>query len=302
MRVDGRIDIAFAGIFYGLVTVGASLLSKVGLSTLDISFFFLTISIIPLAPFVLQRNFARRVLSSSGFLVTYSIVNTLILITQFGSISLGLAPAVVALLLYSQPVWTVLLGRIIFHERIDLIRITVIAIALTGIVLVTDPLTAISSAGTNKFFAEILALLGGVFLSLWIILGKKGRTSNFKSPVELTFAVRATSCIPIGLISFGSLLFQKGLFLDNIGAVYSNIWGIILFAIFAGTIPDFLFYLGIERVQSLQAGIILLLEPVSAAVLSSIVLLNSLTVLQIGGGALILASNYLVIFDAKNRA
>src|SRR5487761_1506566 len=301
MKIDGRISIASAGVLYGGLTVDASLLAKGGLSTLDISFFFLVISIIPLAPFVLKRNILQKMLTSSKFLGTYALVNTFILLSQFGSLSLGLAPAVVALLLYTQPMWTVIFGKALFKEKIDRVRIAVIVIALLGIVLVTDPFSALpqSSGGSTTLVAELLAVFGGVFLSLWIILGRKGRLDNFKDPVELTFAVRSATCIPIGAISFCALLFGKGLFLGNLHAIYSNLWLLVVFSIFAGTAPDFLFYLGVEKVQSLQAGVILLLEPISSAVISAVLMLSSLTVLQILGGALILVSNYLVIRDSR---
>lgn len=305
MKVDGRIAIACAGVLYGGVTVDASLLAKGGLSTLDISFFFLVISIIPLAPFVAGRDIFRKILSSSRFLAAYALVNTFILLSQFGSISLGLSPAIVALLLYTQPVWTVIFGRAIFKEKIEVARILVIVVALIGIVLITDPFSAQHpslSSGSNALFAELLALFGGVFLSLWIILGKKGRLENFKDPVELTFAVRSVSCLPIGGISFFAFVFGKGLFLGSPGSIYSNLWLLIVFAIFAGTIPDFLFYTGVEKVQPLQAGVILLLEPVSTAVLSAVLLIFSLSTLQILGGALILVSNYLVLRESRSTA
>ncbi|MDG6994927.1 MAG: EamA family transporter [Nitrososphaerota archaeon] len=50
-----------------------------------------------------------------------------------------------------------------------------------------------------------------------------------------------------------------------------------------------------NTVQSVQAGVILLLEPVSAAVLSALLLISNLGIFQLIGGALILLSNYFVI-------
>ena len=140
--------------------------------------------------------------------------------------------------------------------------------------------------------------MGGIFLSLWIILGKKGRLGNIENPLELTFAVRASSSLPIGAISICSLFLGGGLFLSNIPALYSNLWLLIVFSIVAGILPDWLFYLGVDRVQSVNAGIILLLEPVSSAVLSALLMIASLSWLQLLGGAMILFSNYLVLRDS----
>jgi len=54
------------------------------------------------------------------------------------------------------------------------------------------------------------------------------------------------------------------------------------FALVAGKIPDFLFCSGIEKVQALQAGVILLLEPISAVILSVVLLIATPSLVQAG--------------------
>ncbi len=296
MKSDGRILIASAGFLYGAITVGASLLSKTGLSAFDISFFFLSLSLIPLAPFVLRRGFLLRMRDSWRYLSAYSLANTGLVLLQFESLKLGLAPAVSALLLYTQPIWTIIFGKIFFAEKVDRTRIGVVALALTGVFLITDPITIFHGFGSNMntFYGYIAALTGAVFLSLWIIMGKKGRLDVFQKPVELVFAVRGSTLILVSVVSLATLTTGAHVFLANPDAIFHNILPLFAFAIIAGTIPDFLFYSGIEKVQALQAGVILLLEPVSAAILSAVLLIATPSLVQAAGGALILFSNYLV--------
>src|SRR5579875_2043581 len=138
---EGIILITFAGVLYGFVTVGASILSSHGLSMLDISFFFLFLSLFPLAPFAARKGSLFFQFSSNWrYLTFYSLVNTCLLLSQLGSIALGLPPATVALLLYTQPAWTVIFGRVFFQERINGTRIIIIILALVGAFLVTDPI------------------------------------------------------------------------------------------------------------------------------------------------------------------
>ena len=304
MKERGIALIASSGILYGLVTVGGSLLSKIGFSVFDISFFFLFFSVPFLAPFAIKKDpkIFSKMKTNWKYLFTYSMVNLFILFTQFGSLSLGLPPPTAALLLYTQPIWTIIFGRAFFKETITALRVGIIALALVGVFLVTNPLSLFSqtvhSSNSNTSVAEILALVGGVFLSLWIILGKKGRVEQLKEPVSLTFAVRTFSVIPIGIVSFGAYFFRAGLFLGP--KVYSSdIVYLVLFAIFAGALPDYLFYRGVEKVLAIQAGVILLLEPVSSAVISVALGITILSWLQIVGGALILFSNYLVIRESS---
>ncbi|MHB8566261.1 MAG: DMT family transporter [Nitrososphaerales archaeon] len=297
-KKDGRAFIASAGILYGTVTVGASLLTKNGLTALEISFFFLFLSILPLGLVVAltREGFLGRVRSSSRYLALYAGANTFLVLSQFSSISLGLSPAITALLLYTQPVWTVIFGRIFFNDTIDRSRIGVILLALAGIALITNPVLPTGGPLNVKVIvSEGLALTGGIFLAIWIILGKKGRLGAFKDPLELTLAVRGSTLIPIALISISSITFYPTLFLSNPGIIWSNLLWLFAFSIIAGIVPDFLFYAGIEKVAALQAGVILLLEPISAAVISAILMISGLGVMQVAGGILILLSNYFAI-------
>lgn len=311
MKNSGSIlSIASSGMLAGLITVGGSVLSRYGFSVLDISFFFIFYSILVLAPFALKTDsrIFSKMRASWKYLLAYATVNLLILLTQFGSLALGLSPPTVALLLYTQPVWTIIFGRFVFKEKITLTRLGIIALALFGILLVTNPFSLFSQSRPNSIvgsqhveeipFAEILALLGGIFLSLWLILGKKGRTDQLREPISLTFAVRTFSIIPIGLVSLAAYVFRTGFFLSapqdfSFGVIY-----LVLFAIFAGAIPDYLFYRGVEKVLVIQAGVILLIEPISSAIISAVFKISVLSWLQLLGGALILLSNYLVISES----
>ncbi|MDG6997638.1 MAG: EamA family transporter [Nitrososphaerota archaeon] len=297
MRHSGQIEIASAGVFYGTVTVGASLLSRNGVSVLAISFYFLAFSLIILAPFALKKGFSNRVRSASKFLLAYGLIGAFLVLSQFVSLSLGVSPAITALLLYTQPVWTVLFGRLFFSEKIDFPRIGVITLALAGALLISNPFsqTARSNLQGTVLTGEIVALLGGVFLSGWIILGKKARMGNFRDPAELTFAARGSTLVYIAAISGAAILLGRGSLFAGASISYVNLTYLFIFSIVAGVLPDYLFYRGIEKVGPVQAGVILLLEPVSASVLSAFLLISNTGIFQLVGGALILLSNYLVI-------
>ena len=212
MRHAGQLEIASAGVLYGTITVGASLLSKNGVPVLAISFFFLVFSLVVLAPFALKKGFSGRIKRAFRFLSAYGAIGAFLVLSQFTSLSLGVSPPITALLLYTQPIWTVLFGRLFFSERIDISRAGVIILALVGALFVSDPFS--QSAQINLqgslLVGEIIALLGGVFLSGWIILGKQARSSNFVDPSELTFAARASVFVYISIICISALLLGQG--------------------------------------------------------------------------------------------
>jgi DME family drug/metabolite transporter len=296
MGEHGRLLIASAGLVYGTIAVGGSLLTKAGLSAFDISFFYLLISVLPLLPFALTSHLFARMVKSWKYLSLYSLTNTGLVLLQFESLKLGLPPGISALLLYTQPVWTVIFGRVFFSESVTRSRAGIIALALVGVILIADPTSFFRDMGskTNNIPGELAALIGAVFLSLWIILGKKGKLEVFQKPEELVFAVRASTFVSVALICVTTLAAGDRVFFGDPSAISRTLVPLIIFAIGAGTIPDFLFYSGIQNVEALQAGVILLLEPISAVILSVALMISTPSVVQVVGGALILLSNYFV--------
>lgn len=286
--------IATAGLLYGGITVWGSLLLKEGFSTFDISFLFLSLSLIPIIPFVLSKNFLLKIVRSSRYLLAYSLANSGLVLLQFESLSLGLSPAVSALLLYTQPIWTVLLGRAFFSEKVDRRRVVVVVLALLGAFLISNPTAMFGKSSGFNLYGDIAALSGAVFLSIWIILGKKGRLDVFHRPVELVFAVRGSTLLVVSAVSFATLASGEHLFFSNPALIFRSFIPLVGFAIVTGTLPDFLFYSGIAKVETLRAGVILLLEPISSAILSVVLLISVPNLIQVIGGALILLSNYFV--------
>ncbi|MDG6994928.1 MAG: EamA family transporter [Nitrososphaerota archaeon] len=183
MRRAGQLEIASAGVLYGTITVGASLLSKNGVPVLAISFFFLAFSLVVLAPFALKKGFSGRIKNALRFLSVYGAIGAFLVLSQFTSLSLGVSPAITALLLYTQPIWTVMFGRLFFSERIDISRAAVVILALAGAFFVSDPFSQSAQINLHgpRLIGEIIAFLGGVFLSGWIILGRRARSTDFGS-------------------------------------------------------------------------------------------------------------------------
>jgi len=106
--------------------------------------------------------------------------------------------------------------------------------------------------------------------------------------------VRSSTLIFVLLAAMLSIpILGRSGFLSNSSVLNAgSFFWLFVFAMVAGLLPDFLFYAGIDRVKPLQAGVILLLEPVSSAIISVALSISSLGSVQIGGAALILLSNY----------
>lgn len=155
-------------------------------------------------------------------------------------------------------------GRFAFREMITYARAGIVALALFGVLLITNPFSFLnlsksvssigSVSGSQIPLAEVLAFIGGIFLSLWVILGKKGRVEQLKEPISLTFAVRTFTIIPIGIVSSLAYALRTRLFLAQTQDFGFVVIYLVLFAIFAGAVPDYLFYRGVEKLPVVQRG------------------------------------------------
>jgi len=286
-----------AAILYGTITVGGQFFANLGLSLYEISFyamFFISLILLPIVLIKRQYLIKKEMFL---FFIIYGLIGALLELTQFGGIVLGVPVAIVALLLYSQPIWTTIFGKLMLREKITSIKIIAVALALAGVIVLLKPWN-IESVG--PIAGIISALLGGLFLSLWVIYGRKSGISN-QHYITTIFGYTALSSAWILLIwPIANLFIHEPNIIRLSVNLPSQYWlYFLIFALISGVIPHSFFFRGTQKVHASIAGIILLLEPVSAIILAMILFAQPIGFNVLFGGALILFSNYLVL--SKNK-
>ncbi len=201
--------------------------------------------------------------------------------------------AIVALLIYTQPIWTTFFGKIFLNEIITKMKIKAVLIALIGIFFLLSPWN-IGSIGSPQ--GLVSSLLAGVFLSLWVIFARKTGINRdyYISTISVYSFFSFLWLIFIWPIVY---LFYQEDFLMRLSYNFPlEYWFyFILFSIIVAFFPNSLFYKGIENVEASKAGLILLIEPVVASIVAIVAFSQYLNSGIIIGGGLILLSNYLVI-------
>jgi drug/metabolite transporter (DMT)-like permease len=285
--------IAIAGILFGTITVSSQLLTNLGLSLYEISIYTTIFAVLLLTPVVLIKReylFKRKDIK---FFVIYGLIQAFLQIFQMGGVALGAPVAIVAFLLYTQPVYTSIFGKFMLSEKISKRKLLAIIIAIVGLLVLLKPWD-IGTVGSTLGIA--FGLLGGIFLSLWVTYGRKSGL-NKKHPITSSFGMFSFSLVWL-------LLFAPFLFLTNniviikFAAYPLEYWIyflIISFIMFV--LPANIFYKGVQKVSASTAGVLLLLEPVSASILASFLFSQAITSNIIFGGFLILLSNYLVVSE-----
>jgi len=225
-----------------------------------------------------------------GFFVIYGIIGAAVSLMQYVGLAFGISVAIVSMLLYTQPVWTIIFGKFMLKEKITKKKVLAVIVAMTGILALLSPWQAESMPNIKGVLS---ALLAGIFLSLWFIFGRKSGISK-NHYLTTTFGSIFFSSIWLLIANpFINLFFHDPMF--RLSFEWSPTLPLLfMFGFVTLVIGCALFYKGMEKVEASKAGIIALFEPVSATILAAIFFSQPITLPIIIGGALILASNYIV--------
>ncbi len=284
--------VSLAGILSGLVIFGGKIFADFGLSLIELATLPYFLAIFVLGPFVMLNKKLRWTKKMMPILMLYGLVSIFIVLTQFGAVLLNVPVATIVLLLYTQPLWTILITRIFFKEKITKYSIIACIIVLLGVLFLVNPLDMIHT----NWIGILVALAGGISLSGWVIVGSCA--SKQKIP-PITSKFSETLFMILGLAILFPVL---SIFIKNpVVTSFSLSWPLkvwiylILFNLIAQILNHLSYLEGVKKVPTSNAGIILLLEPVSAAVLAALFLHQPITLNVVIGGILILIANYLVI-------
>ena len=185
-----------------------------------------------------------------------------------------------AILLYTSPIWIMLMSMLFFHEKMNSRKLWALVLAFTGCVLVSG-----ISGGGMTLAGLLLGLGSGIGYGLYSILGTIAlRRYSPYTVTTYTFLIAAIGswmiCQPTDMISkFRTADRLPGLLLFC-----------ILTAVVTAVIPFLSYTLGLRSVEAGRAGILATIEPLVATVIGMICFSEPLTVLSGAGVVLILAA------------
>ena len=282
--------IVIMGILSGFVIFSGRFFLDRGLSLLEVGFLPNLVALLVLAPLLFWMPMKRKLL---WWYVLYGVIGCALVLAQFSPLVFGVPVALLVLLLYTQPLWTLLINTFFLGQRATRYDIIACALVLMGVVFLVNPRHI-----TINLLGGAIALTGGLLLSFWVLLGsalsKKGSPPVATKFGELFFSL--LFLLGVMLIFRTSQAFR----LSFNHSISTWSW-IILMGVIVYVLAQVLFYQGLKIVPSTHAGIILLLEPVSAAILASIFLGEAITLGIIIGGALIIAANIIVIVQPERK-
>lgn len=184
--------------------------------------------------------------------------------------------ALVTLLYFAYPLVTAVGAALLFREPLGARRGAILALALGGIAL------TIGIPDSATWVGIVLGLVAGLCVAALILAGRFALTRTPLSPLLLV-GLMFTS--PAVALSLALPAWTPDL------AASGEAWGWALCAVLvSAVVPIGLFYTGVQRTDAGVVGLVSTVEPLVSVLLAYAVLDESLSSLQLLGGALIVAS------------
>ncbi|WP_151710947.1 DMT family transporter [Acinetobacter brisouii] len=184
-------------------------------------------------------------------------------------------PAIAVALLYTAPIWSVILSFVFLKEKLSIKSMILTLIAVIGV--------ACMMFGNNQLniTGVIYGLLSGICYAAYGVIGKS--IIDHYSPTFLLFSSMMVSSIAIiPFIQFHEIAaFASQLNLLNITAC-------IMLIVFGTLLPFALYTHGLKYLKASQASIYTIFEPLTAVILASFFTKTQLSSMQILGITLII--------------
>jgi drug/metabolite transporter (DMT)-like permease len=289
-RALGFLFVLMAGIGFGLIGIFSRIAFQSGLSVGELlSFRFLTAAgllwtgLLLFKPHLIQLSWKQILVSAALGAGGYAVFSTL----YFKSIE-GISVPLAALLLFTFPIYVNLGSHFLLKEKLSRIQIASLVVACTGLtILLWGPLIVTSKT------AVLFGLSSGIAYSIYVLVS--GRVQKNVFPLSSSLYVITAAALILTLIHQPSL--------DRISSLTTTQITCILGLAVVSTIGPLTFFLaGLQRLPSSQASIIVMIEPVVAALAAGLILGENLNFQQLVGAAIILSALILNALDRPTGA
>lgn len=286
--MKGYLFAVLAAAFYGTNPIFAVPLYGQGMSPVSVLFFRYLLGIPLLAVIIILRSERlaprlEQVLPVTGLGAIMGI-SSLALYESYKHMNSGVAST----LLFMYPLLTSLIMTIFFHEKFRAVTGVCLLIMSCGLYLLTDPGTN-SGVDLPGFVLIFISSLSYAVYLVWIKMSPVLR--QIPTLQSLLYQLLAGVLVFMAAVATGSSFqFPRGFF------EWGNCAALAIFP----TVLSLLFTIGaIKRIGPTPTAIFGALEPITAVVLSIIILGDSLTCREFWGGVLILCATMLVVIAEK---
>ena len=290
MKKLAPVFVLSAGTLWGLMGIFVRKLGTFGFSPLQIACLRILFgaALFLLITGCYRRELLKIKLRDVGLFLGMGLLSLLLFtVCYFTTINLA-SLSVAAILLYTSPIWVMLLSALCFREKITGRKLLCAAMAFGGCVLVSG----MGSATSLSPMVIVTGLLSAVGYGLYSIFG--------------TFALRKYQPLTVTTYAFlfgslGAFVLCKPSEIIIIIASAPNPGGLVLLlavtAFVTAVLPYLLYTVGLSHMRASAAAIMASIEPVVATAAGALVFGEALTIPAFIGIALVLGA--IVVLNAK---
>ena len=274
------ISVILAGVLWGIISFFIKALSNAGLDAIQITFVRMAVSapLLAVAVALINRKKLKISIKDIWMFIGTGIISIVLFNVCYFYAMIRSEASVAVILLYTSPVFIMLLSALLFKEKVTIIKLIALIMTFGGCVMVAG----ISHGKSISPMIIVIGLASGLFYGLYTIFGRHA----LKKYDSLTVTVYTFIFGLIGTLPIGNA--------DLVIRTISNQTKLILWCIGIGIVctvlPYFLYTWGLARMESGKAAIIVAVEPLVGAVIGMTFYNESRNITKILGIILILCA------------
>lgn len=278
----GTLYVLIAGILWGTMGVFVNYFDSIGLGSIDIAgvrVFFASILVVLFIAVKNPKQLKIKFKDIWCFIGSGLISLMIFTVCYFRTIVLA-SMSVAAVLLYTSPVFVIVLSFIIFKEKITKIKALSCIICVAGSAFVSG---IIGSDTKISLIAFLLGISSGFAYALYSIFSRFALQKHYSS---ITITAYTFIFATIGLFFFVDL----PTITNSILTKPSNCVIMLLTGLVTAVLPYLFYTMGLEKIESGKAAVVAAIEPVVAVILGGVIFHDDLSLIQYFGIALVILS------------
>ncbi len=288
----GTVFVISAGVLWGTLGLFVHYFADLGFSSLQIAAMRFMVAALVFSLVITVRGRGEwhiRLRDVPLFLGLGLVSLTFFTFCYFSSIQM-MSMSAAAILLYTSPIWVMLMSAVLFHEKLTKKKLVALACAFAGCVLVSG------FDGTVTLTGLLLGLCSAIGYGLYSIFGTMALKRY--SP----FTVTTYAFIIAGLATL--LLSSPTEIVATAANISSPGWfafTVVVMGCLTAIVPFLLYTLGLQKMEASKAAIFATVEPVVASLLGVLVRGETMTVLACAGCILVLGAVILLSLPSRAR-
>ena len=195
----------------------------------------------------------------------------------------------------------VILGAIFLNERINKNQILGILISIIGGIIIAFGSVQPSAQAPDPFYGNVLAFIGAITFSGYILIGRIIRSSHDIDLFIYTFYIYSISTFFLAIIA---LITSSGEFIHSLTgniSIYAYL-GFIVLAIIPTIFGHTLYNYSLKEIKAAIVSVVTLGEPIISSILAILILFEYPSLITILGGFIILFGvSYTILKENSNQ-